>query len=1028
MSIKDRLLTVGLILLLCSMAVIPLLRTDQPCTHDGGLHYYRVVAMKKALDNGILFSRYLPGLAFGYGFPFFNYRAPVSYYLPLALHLTGLSLPISLNLVYVLSILASGCTAYLLGRDLFGHRAAVVVAVAYAYAPYQFLNALVRGNGPESLALALMPLILWTFRRLMIRGQRRWFVASVLSLATLYLTHNISSLLFTPLLAAYLLVLWWVYRKKSHWLAAAGALLLALGLTAFFWAPALGEKGLVQLHQSRNNRNNDFHYNFLGLSEILAPPKGADTSLLNPPMEIQLGLAQALLATSGLALGWRRWRDRERRATLLFFAVAGGVMIWMSTRSSLWLWEHVPLLPFVQFPWRFIGRAILPLSILAGACVPPHPEAPRAWLILSAVVILIIVAGFSTTYPPRGYCPKEAHPTIEDVFAYERRTTMVGVDPTGSYFPTWVARRPTESPLEAQYAKGSPVERFDESRLPPEGSILEAAYGPNRARLVIESPSAFRARYLAFYFPGWQARIDGQPVEIQPTEPEGLIAFEVPAGRHTVTLRFGETPLRLAADALSLLSLAALVIIALLYHGPDRSPASTRSKPQRPSIVLPVVGVLMLIAKVGLIDRIETPFRHAKASPSVAQRVDQPFEDGMTLIGYDLQPADATIRADGALRYDLYWTARQQPTANYQSVIHLVGTDGMRWSPQDSYRPRGYAKYPPATAWAPGQYALDSQVVEPLPGTPPGTYDVVLTLFDKGTLAPISRLNAAGQPAAPELTLGQVTLTRPHRPAPLPENDRLDVPLGKLWLLKANFDRSEATPGDAVYLELLWQTASHPTRETFTLDLVDAGGGVTATFERTPGAPWYPPTQWQPGDVWRGQYALRLPAKMESGSYRWELAGRAIGSLTATAPPHAFTAPPVEIAINARLGDLATLVGARLTPAPGQLQAGDRVSATLVWRAESTPSLSYRVFLHLLDEEGGLIEQSDGVPAQWRRPTTGWLPGEYIVDPHSLAIPADAPPGTYTLVAGMYRPDEGRLITTEGSDSILLSRIEIDGQ
>ena len=274
-------------LLLCGVAVAPLLRGDVPSTHDGGLHYYRVVAMRQALDQGTLYTRYLPDLAFGYGFPFFNYRAPVSYYLTLIWFVIGLSLPAAMKLVYVVGIIGSAFTAHLLARDLFGPRAGLVAAIAYAYAPYQFLNALTRGNAPESLALPLLPLILWAFRRLALTGRRRWFLASVGSLATLYLTHNISSLLFTPFLVAYLCVLWWTYRRKAHWALTLVALALALGLTAFFLAPALLEKGYVNLDASHSNRNNDFHYNFVGLAEILAPPKPVDTSLLNPPILIR---------------------------------------------------------------------------------------------------------------------------------------------------------------------------------------------------------------------------------------------------------------------------------------------------------------------------------------------------------------------------------------------------------------------------------------------------------------------------------------------------------------------------------------------------------------------------------------------------------------------------------------------------------------------------------------------------------------------------------------------------------------------
>jgi 4-amino-4-deoxy-L-arabinose transferase-like glycosyltransferase len=602
-----------LIYLLCAVAVSPLLRSISPCTHDGGLHYFRVAAMRHALEEGLFFARWLPDLAFGYGFPFFNYRAPLSYYLGLGLHLTGLPLPLSLNLVYVLSLLGSALGAYLLARDLFGVRAGVVSAVAYAYAPYQLLDALSRGNAPESVALALLPFILWAFRRLALhdalslskepalslsKGGRGWFLLAVGLLTTLYLGHNISSLLFTPFLLAYLVVLWWVYREQGHWAQTALALGLALGLTAFFWLPALAEKEYVQLYLTGATRGNDFHYNFVGLAEIFAPPAPRDTSLMNPPMEIHLGLVQAVLAgvavcrwASGM---WQRSRgaeeqrsrgageqgagDRERGWMVGFFVLAAAVMIFMSMRPSVWIWENVPLLPFVQFPWRLIGRATLPIALLAGALFSPrtqHTHEARNTPYVSRftfhilrfafyiAVIALILAAFPSTYPPAGYCPQAPHPTIEDVHRYEHNSGLVGVDPVGAYFPVWVQKRPKESPLEAQYRADGPVTRFDETVLPDGAEVLDAEYGPNRAWLVVTSPEPFRARYLSFYFLGWRVWVDGDRVDVTPSDPEGLLTFDVPAGRHTVRVRFGETPLRRAADIVSVLCLIGLILYLL---------------------------------------------------------------------------------------------------------------------------------------------------------------------------------------------------------------------------------------------------------------------------------------------------------------------------------------------------------------------------------------------------------------------------------------------------------------------------------
>jgi len=1084
--------------LLCVVAVAPLLRSESPCTHDGAFHYYRVAAMRHVLQDSTqplrsAFARYLPDLAFGYGYPFFNYRAALSYYLALALHLTGLALPVAFNLLYALSIVGSALTMYLLARDLFGPRAGVVAAVAYAYAPYQFLDALLRANMPETVALPLLPLILWAFRRLALTGHRRWFLLSVGSLVALLLTHNISSLLFAPFLLAYLVVLWLVYRRggRAHaagaWITAGSAFALALALTAFFLGPALLERDYAQLHMSRVTRNNDFHYNFLGLAEIFAPPAPVDTSLMNPPMRVHLGLAQAILGGIGLVVGLVRWRDRERRATIIFLALATVVMLWMSTRASLWLWEHVPLLSFVQFPWRLVGRALLPLSLLGGAAASAIPAPTQHGDKVGAatrrqgrgrntfhvsrftfhasrithhvlrityyvIVCALILSAFPSTYPPQGYCPSAAHPTINDVFAYEHQSGLVGVDPEGSYFPIWVKQRPEGSPLEEQYATGGPVTRFDETALPAGASVVEADYGPNRARVAVETPVRFRARYLAFYFPGWRVSIDGEPVEVTATDPEGLIAFDVPAGRHEIVVRFGTTPTRTAFTAISLLSIAALAITALCLKPNTTShpvtlsynlkPETLRAEPQAEAWNLTpyvLLAALLLTLKLLVVDRAETPLRRPALQPDgtlpgVEHSLNQPYVDGLTLIGYDQERT--AIPADEALRVDLYWTAHARPTARYQTVIHLVGPDGMRWSLPDTFRPRGYAKYPPTTSWRPGRYALDSHEIEPLAGAPPGTYDVVLTAFDRATLAPLSVLDGGGQPAAPALTLGEVTLTSPRGSATLDElgiRHRLDTSLGPLTLLGADFDRDEAAPGDPILLTTFWRAddaAVGAKNLAAHLALMAPDGSPAAEYDLPPSVRWYPTSAWRAGDVWRGQHVLHLPASLEGGDYTWQLSiqhqsTHLPSTLHVAAPDRTFTPPPVDVETDTRLGNVATLLGANLEPETSNLKPGDSLTITLVWRAEDTPSTSYHVFLHLLGPNGVLAAQSDGVPANWIRPTTGWLPGETITDVRVLTIPGDAPAGDYTLSAGLYVPGGERLTAPDGTDAVQVITITL---
>ncbi len=633
---------------------------------------------------------------------------------------------------------------------------------------------------------------------------------------------------------------------------------------------------------------------------------------------------------------------------------------------------------------------------------------------------------------------------VSDVFAFEQQTGQVGVDPEGSYFPVWVKRRPVGSPLVAQYAAGGPIARFDETSLPEGGSIVDAHYGPNRAQLIVESPESFQGRYQVYYFPGWQVLVDGARVTPSPSDPDGLLTFPVPAGRHAVTVRFRETPLRVAADVLSLITLAVFLAVVLRYpardDGPERLAASLsgwRDGTGRAAWLIAVcLSIALLGLKVGVIDRIDSPFRRPALLPdgrlpSVQNQLGQRFANGLTLIGYD--QSGPRIPADGALQTDLYWTTHSQPTGLFQSVVHLVGPDGLRWRMPDSFRPRGYTDYPPARSWLPDQYALDSHEVEPLPGTPPGTYDVVLTVFDPATLAPISVIDDQGHPATPALTLGTVILERPVRTVATEDaaRGRIDHVFGPVTLVSVHLDRAEMDAGDAALLTTFWRSDRQP-EDNLVARLVLAAPGAQPVVEYSLplAAPWFPTTSWRTGDVWRGQVMLRVPAGAESGDYELRVAVPESATPAAlpvtirvSAPPRSFTRPATSNELDVTLGTVATLVGFdSSTPA---VQPGESITVTLVWQALDTPAESYRVFVHLVDSDGRLVAQSDGIPDHWTRPTTGWIAGEYVVDAHSITVPGDTADGAYELRAGLYIPGVGRLKTSSGVDTIPLGTLTV---
>jgi hypothetical protein len=114
---------------------------------------------------------------------------------------------------------------------------------------------------------------------------------------------------------------------------------------------------------------------------------------------------------------------------------------------------------------------------------------------------------------------------------------------------------------------------------------------------------------------------------------------------------------------------------------------------------------------------------------------------------------------------------------------------------------------------------------------------------------------------------------------------------------------------------------------------------------------------------------------------------------------------PTDGAVNPvsyRFGDAVELVGYEVIPAP--LEAGEMARVKLYWRPLQEVSDYAKVFVHLLDEEGELITQSDVQPVNNAYPIPFWQKRTTILDEHSLFIPEDAGSARYTLAVGLYDP------------------------
>ncbi len=991
-----------------------------PRTNDALPHLYRVFVLDRMVRAGELWPRWLPDLVHGFGFPVFNFSPPFAHWLVELLHLPGLPLTVAYRLSVFAHFWLGMAGAYFLGRRWFSPAAGWALAIAYSYSPYLLYDAHVRGGLQESQALAFLP---WLLLALSQAGQRRrWIALAALAFAATLLSHYPVTFQAMIPIGVWLLFVGW----RRGWRALVGpAMGLVLGflLSAFAWLPSLVEMGYTQA-DLRISQGYHFADNFLPLRQMLAwPYLPADPALLNPPVVRALPVVALLLAA--LCFLWGRKRlAGERRWQALIWAALLLLSVWFITPAARFAWETLPLLAETFYPWRFLGVASLAGAILLALGVHlALAQSRRPLLLLGAVTAVLVIAAIPWLYPPRE--PVAAEPGLAELYRFEAPPLFIGTTTVGEFLPRWVEELPDTAALRDEQLATGNAERL----LPAEGVAFERLGGPVwDAAYRVEAQQPATLLYRQFYFPGWRAELDGAPLSLAPSQPHGLISFSVPAGEHELRLTFGSTPPRRLGWLLAALGAAGVLLIVAVPRLPLPAPYR-QEREDRPAIDYPYAG-LLIAALVGALwlcfSHVETPLRRATLGETgVAGRpAIEPLDFAGEVRLLSLEAPEGPVAAGDPIPITLSLRALRPIGVPYLFGVDVVDDDGIVWSGARA-RPADWRFIAGEEVWPLDGYRLEPFVLRLLDGAPPGVYRYRIGLVREDTGQTVALHEA-----------GRLMVDRPARgERPLEEGmvAHEEAAAAGLQLLGSRADRREAAPGDPVRVALLWQVvdpALAGVAGQVRLRLEDNSGQAVLETER-PLAGSYPAAQWQAGDRLRTEIVLRLPASTPSGEYAWRASlatadgdapAWALGNLNAAAPERSYTVPPVDIRLDEPLGEMATLLGADVSPTT--LIPGGALEVTLVWRAEQETESSYHVFLHLLGPDGAVVAQSDGEPAGWTRPTTGWLPGEVIGEQRRLALPPELPAGDYRLVAGLYEPESGRrLLLPDGTDMVVVSRM-----
>jgi hypothetical protein len=904
-------------------------------THDGVLHLTRLAALHYAVGAGDIWPRYAPELFYGLGAPLFHYYPPLYLYPAEALHLLGLPLVGAYKGGLMAYTVAGALGMLRLGRE-FG--SGVGAAVVFVFAPYVLFNLLWRGAAAEYAALCVLPWVLWAFRRLAVEPVRGRFMAAVALYALFIPLHNITTLTGSAALAVFCL-LWGLEHKSVGWLLAAG--LGGMALSAFAWAPALADLHMVQLGQSGGNVPIREH--FVTLGALFAPPPQTDPTQQGAYIPMAVGWAQVGLAAAAFVVALRS-RTHHRTTAASAAIIGGGLLLMLPL--SLPVWQGLPLLGFVGFPWRLLGVVTVLCAMMAAPLMKDWPPAA-----VGIAGLIVGVMGVPWFYSAPGV-PFTVPQAVTDIRRFEADTGLLMTMSYGEFIPRWADPLPPSDTLTAQNG------RFDRS--PRSTAVTDATWQRKRATFTVEGPTDLRLQWV--YFPGWQAEAAGQALPVSPAD--GLLSVAVPEGRHRVTVSYHPTQAARIATAFSVVS-----VLAVGY-------GATRLPPRRPAeepfgwgplAAAAGIGVLLLALKLGVVDRFNTPLK--------AERIDE-LEGVRATVDDTITLLEVSTQREGArFTVDTFWQRQAIVSEDYRFFLSVRDAEGHTIATASS--PTSL----PPTQWQAELYVRDTITLRLPPGTPPGDYQAVLSVFSPSQQRDLGLRNAAGQPIGAALPLESFTLRR---------EAAIDAPVPSAAVTVVEAESTlppQAEPGTPFTLSVLWALGQAADYE-FSLLWRSTKGEVVQGGQH-PLVVGYPASQWQPGDRWRGVHSFFVPAELDSGPYMVaiEVNGQTypLGEVRVEAPQRMMSMPPAQ-----RETDLRWVGGIRMV---GFSQGAQGV--TLVWQAAQPQEANYTVFVHAVDEDGTILAQADVLPA---RPIPGWAAGEFITQ----MVPLNVPPGAAALRIGLY--------------------------
>ena len=563
------------ILLAAAVAIAPQLVRGNSCGHDFDFHLISWFDCLNAWRHGIVYPHWTPSANFGAGEPRFVFYPPLTWMMGAAL---GAVLPwqfVPIAMTYLL-IAGTGLATRALARYALTEGPATLAGCVALFSGYAMFTAYERSAFAELAGGIFIPLVLlFALSSSEFSGPvwRRAFNGTTaqlaLAVAGAWLSNPTVGVMACYLLAAVALVAALLSRSWAPVMRAAAGGVLGMGLIAVYLVPAAWEQRWVDIHQVTQDPGQTLENNWLfavHADPLLAPH---DEVLHTASMIVVIMIVVAL---GGLLVCWLRGRLPGERRWWIPLALIPPAVLFLQFPFSRPLWNLLPELRFLQFPWRWLLVLEAPMAIFFAAAV----SCSRAWRRAGVWTACIAVFLAMTAFAARDLfqvCDDE-----DNVFAMQDvYRSGHGFSGTNEYEPIGADNSLVATGLPRACLVSDPTtvlgKEADSPDSPPgwdatqgtcESTFAAKDARPEHLRIIAATPHAGYMVLRLRSYPAWRVSVNGRQLNNLPRRADGLIAVPVSQGPVYLTVDWATTPDVLAGRWLSGLTLILLTGLCLL--------------------------------------------------------------------------------------------------------------------------------------------------------------------------------------------------------------------------------------------------------------------------------------------------------------------------------------------------------------------------------------------------------------------------------------------------------------------------------